>query len=45
METADIKGLVIFTGLVTMYAFALSGCLERRLKKIDRLIEESKYVS
>jgi hypothetical protein len=45
METVDVKGLVILTGIVVMYALVLSGCLERRLKKIDRIIEESKYVS
>jgi hypothetical protein len=45
METADMKGLVILTGIVAMYTFVLLGCLERRLKKVDRVIEESKYVS
>jgi hypothetical protein len=45
METADVKGLVILTGIVAMYTFVLLGCLERRLKKVDRVIEESKYVS
>ena len=45
METDSIKGLVIFTGIVSVYVFVLLGCLERRLKKIDRIIEDSKYVS
>ena len=49
METADLKGLVIFTGIVAMYTFILLGCLERRLKKVDRVVkqieEESKYVN
>lgn len=40
-----MKGLVILTGIVAMYTFVLLGCLERRLKKVDRVIEESKYVS
>ena len=49
METADLKGLVIFTGIVAMYTFILLGCLERRLKKVDRDIrqveDDAKYVS
>lgn len=40
-----MKGLVILTGIVAMYTFVLLGCMERRLKKVDRVIEESKYVS
>jgi hypothetical protein len=45
METADLKGLVIFTGLVAMYAFVLLGCMERRLKKVDRAVDDLKYVN
>ena len=49
METADLKGLVIFTGIVAMYTFILLGCLERRLKKVDRVVkqveEDAKYVN
>jgi len=49
METADLKGLVIFTGVVAMYTFIISGCLERRLKKVDEVVkqaeEDSKYVN
>jgi hypothetical protein len=49
METADLKGLVIFTGIVAMYTFVLLGCLERRLKKLDRVVkqveEDAKYVN
>ena len=49
METADLKGLVIFTGIVAMYTFILLGCLERRLKKVDRAVkqveDDSKYVN
>ena len=49
MEMADLKGLVIFTGIVAMYTFVLLGCLEQRLKKVDRVIkqveDDAKYVS
>ena len=49
METADLKGLVIFTGIVAVYTFVLLGCLERRLKKVGRVVkqaeEDSKYVN
>lgn len=49
METADLKGLVILTGIVAMYTFILLGCLERRLKKVDRVVkqveEDAKYVN
>ena len=42
META---GLVIFIGMVGAYTFVLLGCLERRLQKVGRVIEDSKYVN
>lgn len=49
METADLKGLVIFTGVGAMYTFIILGCLERRLKKVDKVVkqaeEDSKYVN
>ena len=49
METSDLKGLVILTGFAAMYTFILLGCLERRLKKVGRVVkqaeEDSKYVS
>ena len=49
MYTEEVKGLVIFTGIVAMYTFVLLGCLERRLKKLDRVVkkaeEDSKYVN
>jgi hypothetical protein len=41
----ELKGLVIFTGIVMTYVFVLLGCLERRLKRVDRVIEETKYVN
>ena len=49
MYTEEVKGLVIFTGIVAMYTFILLGCLERRLKKVGRVVkqaeEDAKYVS
>lgn len=49
MEIETFKGLVIFTGVVAMYAFVLAGCMERRLKRLDRVVrqveEDSKYVN
>jgi len=49
METADVTGLIIFVGMVGAYTFILLGCLERRLKKVDRVIkqveDDAKYVS
>ena len=49
METADVAGLVVFVGMVGAYTFILLGCLERRLRKVDkvvRLVEsDSKYVN
>ena len=49
MDTDSVKGLVIFTGIVAMYTFILLGCLEQRLRKVDkvvRLVEsDSKYVN
>ena len=49
MKTDDVAGLVIFVGMVGAYTFVLLGCLERRLKKLDkvvRLVEsDSKYVN
>lgn len=50
MEIAELKGLVIFTGIVAAYTFVLFGCLERKLKRLDRAVkqiedENSKYVN
>ena len=45
----ELKGLVIFTGIIAMYTFILLGCLERRLKKVDQVVkqveDDAKYVS
>jgi hypothetical protein len=49
METDEVKGLAILTGLMTFTAFILGGLMERRLKKLDRVIqqieEDTKYVN
>jgi hypothetical protein len=49
MYTEEIKGLVILTGFAAMYTFILLGCLERRLKKVGRVVkqaeEDSKYIN
>lgn len=49
METADVAGLVVFVGMVGAYTFILLGCLEQRLRKVDkvvRLVEsDAKYVN
>jgi hypothetical protein len=49
MEAADVTGLIIFVGMVGAYTFILLGCLERRLKKVDRVVkqaeEDAKYVN
>jgi|LakMenE18May11ns_1017448.scaffolds.fasta_scaffold9795843_2 hypothetical protein len=49
METADVAGLIIFVGMVGVYTFILLGCLERSLKKVERVVkkceEDSKYVN
>ena len=41
----EIQGLVIFVGTFAVYAFVLLGCMERRLKRLDRVVEDSKYVN
>ena len=49
MYIEEVKGLVIFTGVVAMYTFIILGCLERRLKKVGRVVkqaeEDSKYIN
>ena len=49
MEIEAVRGLVVLTGIVAMYTFILLGCLEQRLRKVDkvvRLVEsDSKYVN
>jgi len=45
----EIQGLVIFVGAFAVYAFVLFGCMERRLKRLDRAVkqaeEDKKYVN
>jgi hypothetical protein len=45
MEIEELKGLVIFIGIVGAYTFVLLGCLERRLKKVAAVIDDAKYVN
>jgi hypothetical protein len=45
MEIEELKGLVIFIGIVGAYTFVLLGCLERRLKKVAVVIDDAKYVN
>lgn len=45
MEIEDAKGLVIFVGTFAFFAFILTGLMGRSLAKIDKLIEEDKYVN
>lgn len=45
MDTEEVKGLAIFTGILVTYMFVILGCLERRLKRVDRVIESTKYVN
>jgi hypothetical protein len=45
MEIEDVKGLAIFMGILAFGAFIMGGIMERRLSKIDELIEDAKYVN
>jgi hypothetical protein len=49
METDEVKGLVFLTVIMTFTAFIMGGLMERRLKKLDRLLfrieEDTKYVN
>ena len=45
MEIEDVKGLVIFTGACAFCAFILTGIMGRSIARIDKLIEEDKYVN
>jgi hypothetical protein len=49
MYTEEVKGLAIFTGFMTFGAFILGGVMERRLKKVDRVVkqaeDDAKYVN
>lgn len=45
----EIQGLVIFAGTFAVYAFVICGCMERRLKSLDRIVKQiekdGKYVN
>jgi len=45
MYTEEVKGLVIFIGILGAYTFVLLGCLEQRLKKVAKVIDDAKYVN
>lgn len=45
MQTEDLKGLVIFIGIVGMYTFVLFGCMTRSLARVDRALDDRKYVN
>jgi hypothetical protein len=49
MEIDEAKGLVIFAGTFALYAFVIIGCMERRLKHLDRVVkqieQDTKYVN
>ena len=50
MESEDIKGFLVFLGIWGALAFTLAGCLERKLKRLNRVVREiegdmSKYVN
>jgi hypothetical protein len=43
----EIQGLLIFMGIVGAYTFIILGCMERRLGRVVKHMEEedSKYVN
>ena len=50
MEAADLKGLVIFTGIFALMGFVLAGLMGRSVARIERIIESQakendKYVN
>ena len=49
MEIGELRGLAIFVGTFAVYAFVLLGCMERRLKRLDRVVKQiekdAKYVN
>lgn len=48
MEDA-LAGLLILTSTLSVFAFVLTGCMERRLKKLGQVVrqieDDSKYVN
>lgn len=49
MNSDEMTGLAIFAGIWAAMAFTLAACMERQLKKVDRIIRlvehDSKYVN
>lgn len=45
MQIDDLKGLVILVGIVGFYTFVLFGCMTRRLARVDRALDDCKYVN
>lgn len=49
MEYDEIKGLLIIVTLWGAATFTLAGCMERRLRKLDRVVkqieDDNKYVN
>ena len=48
MDSDEIKGLMIFAGIWSVMAFIIAGCMEAKLKRVDRIIRlierDSRYV-
>ena len=48
MNSDEIKGLMIFAGIWSVMAFFIAGCMEAKLKRVDRIIRlaerDARYV-
>lgn len=48
MEYNEVKGLTLFIGIWTVMAFVVAGCMEAKLKRVDRVVRlverDSRYV-
>lgn len=50
MNAEEAKGLVIFAGIWSVLAFTIAGCMERKLRRLNRCSREiredmTKYVN
>jgi hypothetical protein len=50
MNAEEAKGLMIFAGIWAVLAFTLAGCMERKLRRLNRRVREihedmTKYVN
>jgi hypothetical protein len=45
MYSEEVKGFIILTGIFAVMAFTLTGCMERKLKGVSRVIEQVEYDS